>query len=91
MKKRLFSLFLAVLFVTALLTGCGSSGESADPGNVPADGQPAEEPQPAEIEPTDAVEPLPEKCVQQLARGVLRLDHVPLRDTPLFLLDGTPW
>ena len=37
------------------------------------------------------VEPLPEKCVQQLARGVLRLDHVPLRDTPLFLLDGTPW
>ena len=37
------------------------------------------------------VEPLPEKCVHQLARGVLRLDHVPLRDTPLFLLDGTPW
>ncbi len=37
------------------------------------------------------VEPLPEKCVQRLAGGVLRLDHVPLRDTPLFLLDGTPW
>ncbi len=37
------------------------------------------------------VEPLPEKCVQQLAKGVLCLNHVPLRDTPLFLLDGTPW
>ena len=34
MKKRLFSLFLAALLVTALLTGCGSSGESADPGNA---------------------------------------------------------
>ena len=37
------------------------------------------------------VEPLPEKCVRQLAKGTLCLDHVPLRDTPLFLLDGTPW
>ncbi|MBQ1395324.1 MAG: hypothetical protein IIY86_04055, partial [Lachnospiraceae bacterium] len=44
-----------LLLVTALLTGCGSSGESADPGSVPADEQPAE------IEPTNAVEPLPDR------------------------------
>ena len=37
------------------------------------------------------VEPLPEKCVERLAPGVLKLTHIPLRDTPLFLLDGTPW
>ena len=37
------------------------------------------------------VETLPEKCVERLSPGVLKLSHVPLRDTPLFLLDGTPW
>lgn len=37
------------------------------------------------------VEPLPEKCVERLAPGVLKLHRIPLRDTPLFLLDGTPW
>ena len=37
------------------------------------------------------VEPLPEASVERLAPGVLRLNHVPLSDTPLFLLDGTPW
>ena len=37
------------------------------------------------------VAPLPEKCVERLAPGVLKLNHIPLRDTPLFLLDGTPW
>ena len=37
------------------------------------------------------VEPLPEKCIERLAPGVLKLNHIPLRDTPLFLLDGTPW
>ena len=61
MKKRLFSLFLAVLLVTALLSACGSSGESADPGNVPADEQPAEAEQTAQTEPAAAVEPLPDR------------------------------
>ena len=37
------------------------------------------------------VAPLPEKCIETLAPGVLKLNGVPLRDTPLFLLDGTPW
>ncbi len=37
------------------------------------------------------VETLPQACVERLAPGVLKLNHVPLRDTPLFLLDGTPW
>ena len=38
-----------------------------------------------------AVAPLPEACVERLAPGVLHLRRIPLRDTPLFLLDGTPW
>ena len=37
------------------------------------------------------VEPLPEASVERLAPGVLRLNHVLLSDTPLFLLDGMPW
>ena len=37
------------------------------------------------------VEPLPEARVERLAPGVLKLSRIPLRDTPLFLLDGTPW
>ena len=37
------------------------------------------------------MEPLPESCVQHLAPGVLKLCRIPLRDTPLFLLDSTPW
>ncbi len=34
---------------------------------------------------------LPESCVTRLAPGVFKLDRIPLRDTPLFLLDGVPW
>ena len=37
------------------------------------------------------VAPIPEKCVERLAPGALKLSRIPLRDTPLFLLDGTPW
>ena len=34
---------------------------------------------------------LPQSCVERLAPGVLKLNHIPLHDTPLFLLAGTPW
>ena len=34
---------------------------------------------------------LPQSCVENLAPGVLKLNHIPLHDTPLFLLAGTPW
>ena len=37
------------------------------------------------------VEPLPDGCVERIAPGTFALHHVPVRDTPLFLLEGTPW
>lgn len=37
------------------------------------------------------VDPLPETCIERLAPGVLKLKRIPLRDTPLFLLDGVPY
>ena len=37
------------------------------------------------------VEPLPDGCVERIAPGAFALHHVPVRDTPLFLLEGTPW
>ena len=37
------------------------------------------------------VETLPQTCVERIAPGVLKLRRIPLRDTPLFLLDGMPW
>ena len=37
------------------------------------------------------VEPLPDGCAERIAPGTFALRHVPVRDTPLFLLEGTPW
>lgn len=37
------------------------------------------------------VERLPEGSVKRIAPGTFTLRRVPVRDTPLFLLEGTPW
>ena len=37
------------------------------------------------------VERLPEGSVERIAPGTFTLRRVPVRDTPLFLLEGTPW
>ncbi|MBQ3814561.1 MAG: hypothetical protein II836_00780, partial [Clostridia bacterium] len=61
MRKRLLSLLLAVLLAAAALSSCGKSEETPTPGNVPGNHGQAETEQPAETEPTDAVEPLPDR------------------------------
>lgn len=55
MKKKLFSLLLAVVMITGLLAGCGKGGEetSADPTKVPVENGTKEEDKKEESKPAD--------------------------------------
>lgn len=70
MKKRLLSLFLAVLFTAAALSSCGTSEEVPAAETVPGNEQPAEEPQPAETEAEKTFADFPK---QDLGGASLRL------------------
>ena len=76
MQKDAYLFAKADVAVSAAVVSVDQTIQRAFDGGLPLDG---------------TVETLPPACVERLAPGVLKLHRVPLRDTPLFLLDGTPW